>query len=250
MTIDGNKLIKDCFDSSILELNAYKLYINSLGFTAVDYHEIVKEIVLPYMICCVTVFDYENMSTLQEMGYNLISTKSTYFKRLPEKTERLHKQENEPFRIIPRSTFTDVSWEQVSGLAKEIAIKGRLAKDRQIAPQKAYEMYEVWVKNSLFHKYAEEVFFAMDGSKPIGFVSLKVKSDRVIIDLIVVDPQYQGRGIGRALLAASDCFACELGLCAIEVETEAENIAANVLYQRNGYRVVDFKLVYHKSEIL
>ncbi|HTR87049.1 MAG TPA: GNAT family N-acetyltransferase [Reyranella sp.] len=57
------------------------------------------------------------------------------------------------------------------------------------------------------------------------------------IENVAVDPAFQGRGIGRALLAHAEKLAAELGVRTLRLLTN-QKFAANIdLYLRLGYRV-------------
>ena len=55
-----------------------------------------------------------------------------------------------------------------------------------------------------------------------------------ISDLAVL-PEYRGRGIGSALLAAVEHKARELGCCRITLEVQENNARARHVYDRSGY---------------
>jgi ribosomal protein S18 acetylase RimI-like enzyme len=65
---------------------------------------------------------------------------------------------------------------------------------------------------------------------------LIVEPDRALLDNVAVLPQFQGRGLGRQLVAHAEAEAQRLGYKAIELYTHElmhENIA---LYKQLGYR--------------
>lgn len=61
--------------------------------------------------------------------------------------------------------------------------------------------------------------------------------DHLLVENVAVAPSFQGRGLGRKLMAHAETLACELGVGTIRLYTNqrfAENIA---LYHRLGYQV-------------
>lgn len=63
------------------------------------------------------------------------------------------------------------------------------------------------------------------------------QADHLLVENVAVAPSFQGRGLGRRLMAHAEALACELGLDTIRLYTNqrfAENIA---LYRRLGYQV-------------
>jgi len=63
------------------------------------------------------------------------------------------------------------------------------------------------------------------------------ETDHLLVENVAVSPAFQGRGLGRKLMAHAEVLARELGFDEIRLYTNqrfAENIA---LYRRLGYRV-------------
>jgi ribosomal protein S18 acetylase RimI-like enzyme len=59
---------------------------------------------------------------------------------------------------------------------------------------------------------------------------------------LAVDPQYEGRGVGRALIDAVTEHAEQLGVLTIILDTGAANTNARGFYKRLGFEVEDVKL--------
>jgi len=56
---------------------------------------------------------------------------------------------------------------------------------------------------------------------------------------VAVDPTHQGEGLGQQLLDAIEDRAKRLGLTKIILDTTSNQIAAQHLYEKNGYQLVD-----------
>jgi ribosomal protein S18 acetylase RimI-like enzyme len=102
---------------------------------------------------------------------------------------------------------------------------------------------------------AGEVHLLDDGGRTVGLVIVRDLGDHLVIDNVAVDPDHQGRGHGRALLAFAERRAAELGLTELRLYTNAlmtENIA---LYRRLGWRDYDrhsergFMRVYFRKQL-
>jgi len=89
-------------------------------------------------------------------------------------------------------------------------------------------------------------FKAMDDGKMIGFVAGDTRPSHgaAWISTIAVDPSYQRRGIGRALL-----LACESQIKSpnMKLTVRVSNQGAISLYEREGYRTVDIWRNYYSD---
>ncbi len=84
---------------------------------------------------------------------------------------------------------------------------------------------------------ASDVFVADDGSgRVLGLIVLEPASDHLVIANVAVDPERQGDGIGRALLAHAEEFALEIGFQEVRLFTNVAMTENQRLYRRLGYR--------------
>jgi L-amino acid N-acyltransferase YncA len=66
-----------------------------------------------------------------------------------------------------------------------------------------------------------------------------VEDDAAELKRMYVAPRWRGRGVSRALLAAAEGLAKELGATRALLETGERQVAARALYERAGYRAVE-----------
>ncbi|MCB0833581.1 MAG: GNAT family N-acetyltransferase [Bacteroidetes bacterium] len=82
-----------------------------------------------------------------------------------------------------------------------------------------------------------QVFFAMDGSQPVGTVAaIRDSAGRYELAKMAVDPAHQGRGIGKLLGQAVVDFALSQGAKVLFLETSSTLPNAIRLYERLGFR--------------
>jgi ribosomal protein S18 acetylase RimI-like enzyme len=101
-----------------------------------------------------------------------------------------------------------------------------------------------WVEGSI---RSGTVFVADDDGRVAGFVSASTREHwsgavDAYIGELVVDPAAEGRGVGRALVAAVEAWAVESGLRLLTLETGAANASARAFYRRLGFAEEDVRL--------
>lgn len=82
--------------------------------------------------------------------------------------------------------------------------------------------------------------YAAAGDKAAGFIALKRERDRLSIDMLAVDPKYQGQGIGSRLMRQSERTAGEYGLREIVLWVDEANVQAQRFYIKHGYKAVTY----------
>lgn len=94
----------------------------------------------------------------------------------------------------------------------------------------------------LHHRDPHGSFVAYDGDRPVGFIATDSRWDHGTVGAIhelVVDPEYQGRGLGRALLLRGMAYLRARGCRVCELWVGEHNDRARALYralrfQENG----------------
>ena len=75
-----------------------------------------------------------------------------------------------------------------------------------------------------------------------GFCVTGLGAAIAYLQRVAVDPEWQGRGIGRSLVRTAALWARRNGAQALVLNTQADNIAALRLYEAEGYRILDEEL--------
>ena len=77
------------------------------------------------------------------------------------------------------------------------------------------------------------------GSKMVGLIETMLRDDHLWIENVAVQPEHQGRGFGRLLLARAEHQALEAGRREIRLLTNAAFESNVTLYEKAGYAVVN-----------
>lgn len=80
------------------------------------------------------------------------------------------------------------------------------------------------------------VWVLAHGDEIVGVIELIERADHLWVDNVAIDPAWQGRGLGRRLLAFADEEAIRLGLPAIGLLTNERYVANIAMYERRGFR--------------
>lgn len=130
-------------------------------------------------------------------------------------------------------------------LAKLSGEYSRFFIDNRLSKEAFYRMYEQWIAKSVEGVLADKVFVYKEYDTIQGFVTVKLKTDFSQIGLIAVDNNYQGKGIGQALLKTADQYTTEMRLNKIRVVTQEDNFQAMRFYEKSGFVQESKEYIYH-----
>lgn len=163
----------------------------------------------------------------------LVDRKVTYAKLIEEQA---------PQHVVPYTqTYPD---EALMELAVRSGKYSRFSVDSNIDPKHFRELYRQWIIKSVSKELADEVLVYQENEMLMGFVTIGKKNGRADIGIIAVDERFGRRGIGRALMSAAEHYASK-NFTAIQVVTQADNIAACKLYEHCGFRPEKLEYFYH-----
>jgi ribosomal protein S18 acetylase RimI-like enzyme len=84
----------------------------------------------------------------------------------------------------------------------------------------------------------DHAFVATDAGATVGFLLLSHEPGRLLVETVAVDPDRQGEGIGRALLAHAEELARESGVTELRLYTNAKMTENLEFYPRLGYEEI------------
>ncbi len=120
----------------------------------------------------------------------------------------------------------------------------RFFADNGFPAARSAELYLEWLRRGL-NDAARRTLVAEDAP---GFVVCHFDKVRSVgrIELIAVSADATQRGVGGMLLAGAGAMFESEALRSATVATQASNVAAQRLYQRNGYLTIDASLCLHR----
>ena len=120
--------------------------------------------------------------------------------------------------------------------------------DPEIPNETANSIKREWIANYVSKKRGEELLVALLDGKPAGFLAILATESQGrrcrVIDLVAVNRQSRGRGIGNALVRSF--IQRYAGVCdLLRVGTQAANIPSVRLYERSGFLLEETIYVMH-----
>lgn len=136
----------------------------------------------------------------------------------------------------------------LEAIARKAHTDTRFFKDRRFPIARAEDLYAVWIRRDLAQHH---VLVATPEGRPetaVGYITCLVDAtgQQGRIGLIAVADSHQGRGLGRALVAAGLAWFRSAGCTRANVATQAANIAAQRLYQSVGFRSRECSAWFHR----
>ena len=107
------------------------------------------------------------------------------------------------------------------------------------------DLYRLWLEKSISREITNEFFTYSIDKKIVGFVTCKIHNKELEIGLIAVSNFYQGKGIGKKLLAKVNFYAKKNNILNIIVATQLHNKNACAFYEKNDYKVSTKTYIYH-----
>jgi len=90
----------------------------------------------------------------------------------------------------------------------------------------------------------DTVFVAHEHGEVAGFVALgRQRPETVVIELMLVAPAHEGRGVGRRLLGFAEGWSISEGARSLAALVEADNARARSFYLRSGFVALEEELL-------
>jgi len=194
------------------------------------------------IISRIPLANYLTIQALELSGAFLTDTMLTY---------RVDKSENERPPQHPSNVRFEVASSkegpELGMLAQDIFKIDHFHADPNLDESKSDELYAKWTINSV-HGLADHVVLARLDSTIAGFITCKIENFTGcfygVIDLIGVSKEQRQSGIGSLLVKESlEWFSDKVHT--VYVGTQARNVGAIRLYEKNGFKLVSSEATFH-----
>jgi len=116
----------------------------------------------------------------------------------------------------------------------------RFHADARFGQETGNRIKVAWVGNFFEGRRGDCLFVIVDKGSTAGFILLLETPHATVVDLIAVDPAFQGRGLGRALLGQAEKRGQRL-----IAGTQEANLPSCLLYESSGFFVEKTEGVFH-----
>ncbi len=121
----------------------------------------------------------------------------------------------------------------------------RFSRDPVLSPL-SDRLYETWIQRNVEGRADAVLLVADTEGRPAGFASChRLSNDEGELGLFGVDRRCRGRGYGARLVSAARNWFYTQGLRRVKVVTNGANIAAQRLYQKEGFRTCKTEYWFH-----
>lgn len=132
--------------------------------------------------------------------------------------------------------------EEILKISRNSFIYSRFMNDLNL--KNSSDVYVEWAKNA-FNR--EDKYFCTykTDDKVLGYLLFSINNKFLTIELIAVDNNCKGKGIGKKLINKIEEFAYLNNISIIRVGTQLNNIYAQNFYINNGFRHISNNSIYH-----
>jgi ribosomal protein S18 acetylase RimI-like enzyme len=130
-------------------------------------------------------------------------------------------------------------------IAKSVHRDTRFYFDPHFEPAKCDLLYQTWIENSL-RGFAQAVWIAECDGQAAAYLTGHFQGKESRIGLLGVSQTHRGKGLATRLIQQFLSWSREQDALQATVVTQGRNVAAQRLYQRNGFLTESLRLWYHR----
>lgn len=186
----------------------------------------------------ITIYNYKNNETnnylLRKLSNCFLADVNVCFER------KINNKEN---NITDKNIKILNNYEgnnNILNIAKKSFQYSRFLNDKTLEKEKSTNIYYNWTKNSF---NCQNKYFCLYKDK--GFLLFNIENDVATIELIAVDNNENGKGLGTKLIDSLNSFCIANNIQKIIVGTQLNNLIAQKFYLKNKFNVVQYNSIYH-----
>ncbi|HZP68480.1 MAG TPA: GNAT family N-acetyltransferase [Pseudolabrys sp.] len=220
-------LTRDVWLSEIMAQPVHRVSVNGEANLAIDSPR-------GFYFGRIPAADIRTANALAALGFRVVDTGVTL-----ERDPRVRASGG---RIAVRAAVPQ-DREAVAAIARHGFRFSRFHLDPQIPSALANEIKAQWAENFFRGRRGDQMAVAEIAGRPVGFLQLLRAGDgTLVIDLIAVEDNHRGAGIGSAMV---EWAAGHAGGGRMRVGTQAANVGSLRFYENLGFRTVATAYVMH-----
>lgn len=182
--------------------------------------------------------DIARIKALVAVGFNLVDTNTQFDRPRADAWPNVKLADRYAVRMAESGDA-----EAVEKVAAGSFVYSRFHLDPLVSDQVASDIKGRWAANYFKGQRGDWMVVPTFEGRVVGFNQLLSKDDTLIIDLIAVDPEHQGKGLATAMIkfAAENCGDWQRML----VGTQVSNIPSMRTYEKLGFRMCGSSYVFH-----
>lgn len=246
--IEFASLKKEEWDSKHFDKNIWNLEIQyreslnkgQMQFFSKFLNEICASLNVDCLYSKINTKEVTVIHLLEESGFKIMDTIVTLNYKYPIGNR---------FKVMNKFTFSVIEEKKdlkfIMDMCEELYTTDRFHLDVNLPIKKSNEIYSSWVLNQ--SKDRNSSIFKLEKENDIvGFVTCKlIEEKKIVIGLVGVHPNYQGRGIGKALLQ-NLIKKYENIVDEIQVGTQLNNLSALRCYLSQEFKMTATTHSFHK----
>jgi len=236
---------KVIWDSDFFNMNIYKIIIRINNQRQIELlNEIMKKNSINLYYYILDSKYKENIKLLEFNRFYLVQCKARFELNLCDyKNNELYKKNNKV------TIFNDCKFniKDLYKLSKQVYKKSRFYNDNNINKNKVKDLYELWVYNSYYKGFADNIYIYVDNNEIYGFCIIKNEAKDILrVSLICVDKEQRGKRIASNMLykIINDYKKKNYKKCLSS--PQSSNINALNFYIRNGFKFYKSEFIFHK----
>lgn len=134
--------------------------------------------------------------------------------------------------------------DQILNIARKSFRYSRFYNDPNLSDSKSENVYLHWTEGA-FQKDNKYFVICEREGKIAGFLLFASEETCATIELIAVDEDFQGQGVGKSLIKTMESYNANKGINNIKVGTQLNNIQAVQFYSKMEFSYVNCSSIYH-----
>lgn len=228
------------WDSEFFQIKTGKIILDESGLQPLEEAFQVAKVRGYQLIYVLTASDFAFPDSFLHKWDGILADQKVTFSCADMTTGKLVNQ----VEIIPvNSTQVDIG--QLKELALVSGQYSRFKIDKNF-PEGSFErLYHTWIEKSVNREIASEVCVIRLLGKIRGMMTIAYMVGKVVIGLIAVSPEVQGKGVGTDLLNFIKEECQKKSISCIEVTTQQYNQSACLFYKRNNFVIFRKQNIFH-----